>query len=304
MPASRQATTDLLDPAYLTAIANYALLARIAVEGFLSGLHRSLFHGFGSEFLQYRAYSPGEDPRYIDWKAFARRERLQTKVYQEETNMNVLLVLDASASLDYQGSRAPCSKFRYASMLCAAIAYMAARQGDKVGLTLYSDTVLESIPPGQRNNRMASLYHALAKVSPSGTSNHAGVAEFLGHQLRGRGVIVFISDMLDAEQELPAIIGRLRIRHYDSMALQVLDPDELDFPQQEAARFVDMETGGERITSPKRVAERFNQSMRAAHEVLRTGFTDNRIDYRVFSSAEPFGTALSAFLHHRNQFSR
>jgi len=277
-------------------------MARTAVEGYLSGLHRSLFHGFGTEFLQYRAYTPGEDPRFIDWKAFARRDRLQTKVYQEETNMNCYLVLDASGSLDYRGSRAPCSKFRYATMVTACLAYLAARQGDNVGFYAYSDQMKQAIPPGHRANRLASVYHSLASLKPAGSANHTMAQDYMGHQLRGRGLVVFISDMLDGQKILPSLLSRIRIRHYDTVALQILDPDETDFPKDSAARFVDLESNAECVTCPRTVAETYNVAMQEMIQELRQGFSQTRVDFHQLSTEQNIGLAIAAYLHHRQQF--
>jgi uncharacterized protein (DUF58 family) len=297
----QQSPANLLDPAYLSSISNYALMAKVAVEGFLSGLHRSRLQGPGSEFLQYRAYTPGEDPRLIDWKAYARRNRLQTKIFQEETNMTCTIVLDASASMDYRGARASCSKFDYARMVAAALAYLALRQGDQVGLTIYNSTITDAISPSQRSNRLASIFHALSRATPKDSANHELAIEYMGHQVRGRGLFVFVSDMLDEEDSLPSLLARIRIRHYDTVALQVLDPDELDFPQSEAARFVDMESGLECVTSPKAVADSYNRSMQDSQKRLNKAYINSRIDHTVFSTEASLGHVLSAYLHRRSQ---
>lgn len=275
-------------------------MARIAVEGYLSGLHRSRFQGFGSEFVQYRAYTPGEDPRLIDWKAYARRNRLQTKIFQEETNMTCSIVLDASASMDYKGSRGSCSKFDYARMIAAALAYLALRQGDQVALTIYNSTITDAISPSQRSNRLASIFHALSRARPEDAANHELVVDYMGHHVRGRGLFVFLSDMLDEEDALPALLSRIRIRHFDTVAMQVLDPDELDFPDTEAARFVDLESGRECVTSPKAVADSYNRAMRLSQTRLSRAYRDSRIQHTVFSTEHSLGRALSAYLHRRN----
>jgi len=299
-PASTKDSPSLLDPAYLSSISNYALMARIAIEGYLSGLHRSRFQGFGNEFLQYRPYSPGEDPRMIDWKVYARRERLQTKVFQEETNMTCSLVVDASASMDYQGSRASCSKFTYARMLAAALAYLALKQGDQVGLYIFNHELVDVISPGQRGNRQAAVFHALGRAQATASTNASMMVDYLGHHLRGRGVVVYLSDMDDPEGTLPSLLARLRLRHHDLLALQVLDPDERDFPSDEAARFIDLETGEECVTSPKAVAHQYNTEARAQLDRLRTGLVSSGIDHEVFSTRDPLGPALAAYLSKRS----
>lgn len=274
-------------------------MAKVMVEGFLSGLHRSRFHGFGSEFLQYRAYTPGEDPRMIDWKVYARQNRLQSKVFQEETNMTCWLMLDASASMDYTGRNAVCSKFDYARMIAAAIAYLAFRQGDQVGLYLYNSKLVDAIPPGQRGNRQSAIFHTLSKIRPENSGNPEPVVEYIGHHLHGRGLLVCISDMLEDDSILPKLLSRIRIRHTDTLALQVLDPDELNLPEDEAARFVDLETGQERITSPKTIADDYNKDMDAYQRRLRQDFANAQIDYEVFNTKQSLGHMLAAYLHKR-----
>ena len=298
MPAS---TSQLLDPAHLSALANYSLMAKIAVEGYLSGLHRSLFHGFGSEFQQYRPYTPGEDLRTIDWKVYARRERLQTRLYEEETNMNCSLLVDTSASMNYQGERAVCSKFHYAGMLAATLAYLASRQGDNAGLYLYSDDLHEALPPGNRSARLAAIHHALARVQPGGSADHTRAFDYLGHHLRGRGLVVVISDMLEAEEALPSLLARVRIRHYDVLALQILDPDEIEFPRDKAARFRDLESGRECLTSPSAVAESYDKAMAAASGRLRRALSGSRVEYCRLSTRDSLGEALARYLHHRQR---
>lgn len=295
---------QLLDPATLSRIANYQLLARQAVDGFLSGLHRSRAQGFGTEFLHYRPYSPGEDPRYIDWKVYARRQRLQTKVYREETHMQLILLLDASASMDYAGSRAPCSKFRYAAMLAAALTHLAHRQGDQVGLLVYNDSLSAWIPPANAFNRIVSIYTTLAATHARGTANHRRAFDFIGHHLRERGLLILLSDMLEAEAQLPSLLNQVRIRQFDCAAFQILDPDELDFPSDEAARFVDLETDAECLTSPRAIAPLFNAAAQSARNALAHGMAAAQIELSSMTSNQGLGTALADFLHRRSNPNR
>lgn len=290
---------QLLDPAHLAQLGNYALLARSAVEGFLSGMHRSLFHGFGTEFLQYRDYTPGADLKYLDWKLLARSDRLYTKVYQEETNMNVYLVLDASASMDYRGERAACTKFRYACMIAACLAYMASRQGDNVGLFAYGDSLREIIPPGHRGGQLERILQALSRLKLEGAAEHDKMLQVFGNQLRHRGIVILLSDMLEGEIVLPEQLKRYRLRHCDTLALQVLDPDELDLPETGVARFRDIETGREVITWPEATRENYKSLMGDFQETLRKGFADGQVDHLRLTTDESLGYALARYLHHR-----
>ncbi|MEO0796417.1 MAG: DUF58 domain-containing protein [Verrucomicrobiota bacterium] len=290
---------DLLDPAHLTQIANMQLLARTAVEGFLSGMHRSVFHGFGTEFLQYRNYTPGEDLKYLDWKVLARSDRLYTKVYQEETNMNCTVLLDCSGSMDYGGERSVCTKFRYAAMIAACISYLAGRQGDNVGLFAYSDELLEAVEPGHRSGQLTRVMHALTRLQPHGAAAHQRTLDNLTHPFKHRGIVVLISDMLEAEDTLPALLRNFRYRHCDVIALQVLDPDELDLPQPQVTRFKDMEAGREVIAWPQTVRDQYSERMSTFIETLRQGFFKNQVDYLRMQTTDSLGLALAKYLHHR-----
>ena len=297
---SRAATKDLLDPAELVRLDNYALMAKAAVEGFLSGMHRSLFHGFGTEFLQYRNYVPGEDLKYLDWKVYARRDRLYTKVYQEETNMNVYLLVDASASHDYAGTRAPCDKLRYACMTAAALAYLASRQGDNVALYAYNDHVREVVEPGHRAGHLQRVFHALTRLRAEGRADHEQVLNAVLHHMRNRGVVVFLSDMLEAEETLPPLLRQLRFAHCDALGMQVLDPDELDLPQPRATRYLDAEAEGrEIITHAPAVRANYAREMNAYLERLRTGLASARVDYLRLLTHDSLGHSLARYLHKR-----
>ena len=290
---------ELLAPETLARIDNYSLIARVAVEGFISGLHRSLYHGFGSEFFQYRSYVPGDDLKYVDWKAYGRSDRFYTKVFQEETNMNCCIVLDASASMDYQGERAPCTKFKYACMIAACIAYLAARQGDKVGFYAYNEKLTSCITSGQRMGGLQRILTELHRLSPSGPAEHAGVLGGVAETLRRRGVVVFISDLLGAEDALPEILKRFRFAHHECIVFQTLDPDELDFDFSRTTRFVDSETRAEIVTAPELVRDSFTKAMDDFLEKVRLACLALQVDYLKVCTSDDLGNMLAAYLHRR-----
>lgn len=290
---------DLLDPAHLTRIENYALMAKAAVEGFLSGMHRSVFHGFGTEFLQYRNYVPGEDLKYLDWKVYAKRDELVTKVYQEETSMNVYFVIDASASHHYQGERAACSKLRYANMIAASLAYLATRQGDNIALFAYQDSIVEAIEPGHRNGQLHRFLQALTRLQPTGGANHEKLLQSITHHMRSRGLVVYLSDMLEAEQTLPRMLQNLRFQHCDCLALHILDPDERDLPHGYPIRYIDSETNEEVTTFADSVRGDYQQAMNQFLDELKTGFRRAQVDYMPLLTTDHLGHALGQYLHHR-----
>ncbi|MCC5838492.1 MAG: DUF58 domain-containing protein [Opitutales bacterium] len=291
---------ELLQPSELVRLENYALMAKAAVEGFLSGLHRSLFHGTGTEFLQYRNYVPGEDLKYLDWKVYARRDRLYTKVFQEETTMNIYFIVDASGSHDYRGSRAACSKLTYACMTAAALAYLASRQGDNIALYAYNDQMREAVEPGHRTGHLSRILHALTRLKPIGPAAHDKVLRAVVPQMHQRGIVVFISDMLEAEETLPPLLRQLRFAHCDTIALQILDPDELDLPHERAVRYLDAEMPEAEVTThAPAIRADYKLGMDAFLETLANNLKGAQVDYLRLLTNESLGTSLARYLHKR-----
>lgn len=294
------AAADLLSPATLARIDNYPLLARVAVEGYLAGVHRSLSHGTGGEFLQYRNYTAGDDLKYIDWKVFSRSNRFHTKVFREETNMQCTLVLDASASLDYRGTRASCSKWRYASMLAACFAYLASRQGDQVGLYLYSDRMERAIRPSHAQGQLQRLLGNLAGHRPAGKADHPRTWNYLTSHLRSRGLVVFLSDFLESEDVLPPLLKRLRFAHHDCIAIQLLDPDEIELPFDRSIEFIDGEGGGRILTYPGTIRSEYRRRMNDFLEGLSEKMTRSHVDFQRLVTTDSIGHALATYLHKRD----
>lgn len=294
-----QSLTDMLSPTTLAKIDNYHLLARIVVDGYVAGMHRSLYHGFGSEFLQYRNYSPGDDLRYVDWKVYGRLDRLHTKVYQEETNFSCSIILDASASMDYQGTRAACGKFRYAAMIAACLAYLAFRQGDDVGLFVYNDKLVARVPPSRRPGHLRRIISEISRVKPENVGHHEKYLRYASEALRRRGLVFIISDFLDLEADVPGLLRKLRFPRHDCVALQTLDADELDLPFEQTIRFLDSESGESIVTAPRHVRESYQNAVRDYLETLRKTCFDLQIDYLRMDTTRDLGAALAAYLHHR-----
>lgn len=275
------------------------MLARVAVEGFLGGLHRSLAHGFGMEFEQYRNYSPGEDLKYLDWKALARSDKLYTKVFQEETDTDCLILVDASGSMGYAGRSAPCSKQRYAAMVAACLAYLAERQGDHPGLYVYGEEVRQFVPPRRQRAGMATIMRVLEGLESTGTALHRAALEPLAERIRRRSLVVLISDFLEAEAEPPALLRAFATRGCDVLAVQVLDRDESNLPDVEFARFVDMETEARLSASPKLTRGRYQVDFQAYQANLADQFHANRVPFVSVHSDESLGSVLAAFLRRR-----
>ncbi len=289
----------LIDPAILAKTENYYLLARTVVEGFIAGLHRSLYHGFGSEFVHYRNYYPGDDLKYIDWKVYARLNKFQSKVFQEETNTNCYLVLDNSASMEYSGTNSTISKSRYAKILAACLAYLSNRQGDNVGLYAYDERLSLALKPSHRRSQVHTICNQLLALKPHGEARHSMILRQLTGMLQRRGIIVFIGDFLDAGDELHKAIKYFRVTHHDCIIFHVLHDDEITFPFMDTMRFVDSENGSEIITAADVVRERYLTSMRTYLERFTEFCHHNNIDYHQATTSQGLANLLASYLHRR-----
>ena len=295
------AESTLLDPAHLKGIEDYSLLARVVVDGAMPGIHRSLRQGRGNEFFQYRPYERGEDTKVVDWKVFARRDELVSKTFQEDTNFTVYLAIDASASMGYQGKSASCSKLRYAKMLAACFAYLAHRQGDLFGLFAYSDQVQQWIRPRSGSGHLNRVLVSLGSLEAKGENDHDLAWDKFTNSLPGRAMIVFISDFLEAEDSLSERLRFSLSSRYESLCLQVLDPDELDLPDAEAIRFAEMEGDREVSSAPPAIREKYRSDMNAFVEDLREKLASVSAEFETLRSDLDLGHALRRFLGVRNR---
>ncbi len=295
MPAPPSAA--FADPATLMRIRSLELRARAVVEGFLRGLHRSPFHGFSSEFVEYRAYVPGDDPRYLDWKLFARRDRACIRKFQEETNVSCHLVLDVSASMSF-GSGAH-SKFEYARTLVASLARFLRLQGDAVGLVTFAGAIREYLPARRRHRQQHDLLAALEKP-PGGPATALDVP--LDHLLRTerrRGLVIFVSDLLAPLEALEPRLASVAACGHDVSIFQVLDRAEIAFPFTDAAMFEDLETGQRRHVDPAAVRGRYLERLAAHQDRVRRLCTRAGILHHLFPTDQPLEHALFAHLHDR-----
>lgn len=287
-----------IDPAELARISDLSLLARTVVEGFLSGVHRSPHSGASIEFAQYRPYTQDDDTRRVDWKLYARADRLHIKQFQEETNMRCTVLLDCSASMDY-GSGAV-SKFDYARMLAACLAMILHKQRDAGGFIAYHDRVLVHLPPRSDPRHLQRTLLELQNVRPSGETNTAGALQRLGETLQPRGMVALISDLLYPAEDVVDHLKSLRAKRHDVMVLQISDPAEQTFPFDKATTFVDAESERERFTIPDQAREEYLENRRRHFSTIRRECLSAEIDVQEFAVSEPLDGALHFFFHRRN----
>jgi uncharacterized protein (DUF58 family) len=284
----------LLPPETLAGLANLELVARTAVEGFLIGLHRSPQYGFSQEFKEYRAYVEGDDPRFVDWNVYARTERTYVRRYEGETNTRLTIVLDASASMGY-GS-AGITKLQYGKFLAAALAYLAARQHDPVGLIVFDEQVRQYRPPTSRTGSLTGLIHALDSVEPgSGTDLIGCFQRFREHLLR-RGLVAVISDLYCDPEAMSKAVQPLAYRGHDIVLFQLLDPQELKPEWREAVVLEDIETREALNISPEYLAERYGERIESHLAAIRTAAARANAEQVLISTHEPLDRALRRYL--------
>jgi uncharacterized protein (DUF58 family) len=286
-----------LDPAVVARLGTLDLKARTIVEGFLSGLHRSPFKGFSVEFAEYRQYMPGDDLATIDWKVYARSDRYCVKKFEEETNLDCHLMLDASGSMAY-GSRG-ITKFEYAACLAASLGYLMNRQRDAVGLTAFDEQIVQMLPASARPGHLRSLLITLERLSPGRETNVSRPLHQLADSLTKRGMVVLISDLLDDPAAVIRGLKHFQFRGTDVIVFQVLDPDEIDFPFERATRFEDLETGAEVRAVPAAVRDHYLREIGGLIEHYKRDLGAVGIDYHLLKTSEPLELALLSYLSTR-----
>jgi len=290
-------STAPLDPAVVAAVDDLEVVARRVVEGVRSGHHRSPFHGFSAEFSQHRAYRPGDDLKYLDWKLHARTDRLYTRQFHETTNMAAVIAIDTSGSMAFPD--AGVSKFRYSVVLAAALAYLIVSQGDSVGLMTSQGESLVYIPPRSGQLHLRTLLARLARLQPAGTWPAARVVSRATELLRRRGLLIVLSDFYDDEAAVWREIGRAARRGHDVSALQILSRDELELPYRGAVEFEDLEGGGSRVVDAAAVGRAYRGAVADFLGRVRQDALGFGLDYSLITTDTPPDEALRRHLLRR-----
>ena len=286
----------VVSPAELSSLRDLELLARTTVEGLRQGLHRSPFHGYSAEFSQYRHYQPGDDLKYVDWKAFARTNRLYSRQFRETTNMGALFVLDISRSMAFPQTRQ--SKFDLARAAAAVLATLVIDQGDAAGLLAMSDTgpgATHYLPARSGRHHLHLCLAALARLSATGADGVASALRRVSTLLRRRGLIVVLSDLYEEEAAL-ADIRRLARMGHDVVVLHVMAPDELSLPRGGAVEFEDLESGATLVASPDAIARDYRDAVDQFLKRTKQAVEREGLDYVRLMAGEALEPALRRFL--------
>ncbi len=287
-----------IDRARVGRISRLQLRARMAVEGYYSGIHKSPYHGFNVEFSEYREYTPGDDLRFIDWRVLARSDRVFIKQFEAETNLNCYLLLDTSGSMDFTSNKE--TRLDYGAALAAALTMLMLRQGDQVGLVTYDTAVRHFIPPRGNARHFSAVVESLENIRPGGDTNVSGVLHEIAERIRRRSLVIILSDFFDSNiEELLNGLQHFRHRHHEVIVFHLLDEAEIEFPFERITLFEGMERGEELIVDPRVIAEGYRSAFRRYVEALRRGCMEKAIDYQRMLLSEPFDQALTAYLAKR-----
>jgi uncharacterized protein (DUF58 family) len=288
-----------LDPGVLAGISSLDLLARTVVDGFVAGLHRSPDFGFSQEFAEYRAYSPGDDLRHVDWNLFARTERCYLKRYRGETSSQVTVLLDASNSMQYTSG--PPSKMDYARFIAASLFYLAIRnQRDAAGLIVFDDEVRDYIRPSTRQGQLMRLLTGLERAEPHARTDYGKPLRHFQALLHRRGIVVVISDFYEEPETIVRIIEPLRFHGNDVVLFHILDPQEIRPELKRPAILVDLETDRQMEVIPEYTKTIYRAKMRAHIEQLRSRTQGAGMDYHLLVTDQPLDAALREYLSLRH----
>ncbi len=285
----------MLDPVLLARIGDLALLARTVVDGYLHGLHRSLRPGLSLDFAEHRPYQPGDDLRRIDWRVYGRTDRFYLKTYEADTNADVVVALDASASMDFGSTGV--TKFAYGRMLAASLLWLAQHQGDRVGLVTMAGDLVDVVPPSTRH--LDLILHTLARARAQGPGRIPAMLEKVA-RLRGRsGITVVISDCYEDPAVLRRALGELRARGNDVLLFHLIDPAERDLPWTGPGNFEDAETGERLPLRPDALREHYQELFSEHRAALRRQLGGENVDYAAVETDRPLDGALRDYLDRR-----
>jgi uncharacterized protein (DUF58 family) len=288
-----------LDPAVLTKLSGLDLKARLIVEGFVSGLHRSPYQGFSVEFAEHREYVPGDDLRHVDWKVYGKSDRYYLKQFEEETNFACWLMIDASESMSYKSDSAAMSKLEYAKHVAAALSWLVIQQQDSAGLVTFGENVDTFLRPSSQPSHLKQVLHELEQTQPAGETALGPVLHELAERIRRRGLVVLFSDLFDDPESMLAGLKHFRHRRHDVTILQIIDPAEQDFSFDEPTLFKGLEIPQELMTEPRALRRAYRREFEEFLSTAKRTARNLNMDYALLRTDTSLDAALRAFLQSR-----
>lgn len=293
------ASPSFLDPQVLARLQHLPLVTRFAMEGSISGHHKSPHRGSSVEFAEYRNYAPGDDIRRLDWRVFGRTDRFYMKEFEADTNLRCYLVVDISASMGFAGRHG--RKFDYARKLAGTLGYLAVQQGDAAGLVCAGENPPVELPPRRNPAHLQEIFNTLGRVEPAGPTGLTQALHELAEKVRRRALVIVVSDFFTEVEPLLGAIQHLRFQKHDLAVFQLLDRMESDFKFDRPVRFVDLESPFSMVTEPAIVREEYLREFNRHRERLRGGCLEYNADYRQVVTDEDYEPVLAGFLTERAQ---
>ncbi|MFH1755705.1 MAG: DUF58 domain-containing protein [Candidatus Latescibacterota bacterium] len=298
-----------LDPTVVSRLGNMELKARLIVEGYIAGMHRSPYHGFSVEFAEYRQYMQGDNIKDFDWKAYGKTDRFYIKVYEEETNLRATILLDKSGSMGFSSAGGPAGrggeqgldKLTYGSLLSASLSYLMVRQQDAVGLCLFDDKVRTLIPHRSVRKHLFYLLSNLDRITPGEKTRISPVLHDIAERVKRRGLVILISDLMDDPDEVLMGLKHFRHRNHEVIVFHVLDRREVDLAYRDEVEFQDLETHKKLRVEPAFIKEHYAKQVSEWVDKMNRGCRAHQIDYNLLLTDTPFDQALTAYLGKRQR---
>src|SRR4051794_33226879 len=289
-----------LDPRTLARVGSIELRARLIVEGLMTGMHRSPYQGISVEFAQHRPYAVGDDIRHVDWKVYSRTDKVYLKQYQQETNLNLVCVVDASESMGYGTVKADkdvsWTKYDHATSIAASLSYMAIQQQDSVGLAIFDQTLSRYFKPSNSPTQWKLVVNELQQVPRWNKTNTGKILDQIAEKLTHRSLIVVLSDFFDNIESIQQGLRHLRYKKHELMVFQILDPAEIEFPFEDVTLFKGLEELGELLTEPRALRAGYLEQLRLFTEDLKKTCRGMNVDFQRFNTSDSLDVALSQFL--------
>lgn len=288
-----------LNPETVSKLSSLNLIARLVVEGFITGLHKSPYHGFSVEFAEHRQYMPGDNIKHLDWKVYAKTDRFYVKEFEEETNLKAYLLLDASASMGYTSHAI--TKLQYATYLSAALAYLMIKQQDAVGLLTFDETIRTYMPARSVGYYLPLLLKELQNTKSAKKTNISKTLHQLAERIRRRGLVIVLSDLFDDPQKIISGLKHFRHNKHEVIVFHILDPFEQSFDFDKNSQFIDLETEEKITTQPWHIRTAYRGLVQSYINRLKGQCREHNIDYVLLNTRQSFERALLQYLIKRKR---
>tara|TARA_Y100000590_G_scaffold439560_1_gene563744 strand:- start:3124 stop:3999 length:876 start_codon:yes stop_codon:yes gene_type:complete len=291
-----------MDPLTINSIDNLFLRAKLVVEGFIIGMHKSPYHGFSVEFSEHRPYGFGDEIKYIDWKLWGKTDRFYIKQFEEETNLKCHLIIDKSASMGYGSENL--TKFDYSKNLAAALTYLMIKQQDAVGLTTFDDKLNVSIPAKAKSSQLNFLLKTMHNAKTGGETNISHLLHSIAETINKRGLVILISDLLDDEEKIIKGLRHFRHKGHEVVVFHIIDPKEKNLDFDNNVNFIDTESNEKIMVDSRQIRKSYNASFEKFCNYYKNRCFKNNIDYTQIITTDPLYKSLTQYLIKRSQIAK